>query len=47
MLAYQPGDQTAVVTVKTMQLAEIKCFTGPQFGMIAAASLGDVVKQRG
>jgi len=47
MHVHQPGDQLAVRLVELVLSAEPACIDGTQFGMVAAASLGNVVEQGG
>ena len=47
MVAHQPGDQSALVAIQPVQLAELQRIHGPEFGMIATPALGDVVEEGG
>ena len=47
MVAHQPGDQSALVAIQPVQLAELQRIHGPEFGVIAAPALGDVVEEGG
>ena len=44
---HQPGHQIAVGLVETVLTAEALRIDRAQLGMVAAAALGDIVKQRG
>ncbi len=47
MVAYQPGDQPALVAIQSVQLAELQRIDGTEFRVIAAPPLGDVMEQGG
>ncbi len=47
MVAHEPRDETRVVTREALLEAERLGIDAAEFGVVAAAALGDVVKQRG
>ncbi len=44
-MAHEPGDHTRLVLAKPVLQAESLGVDGAEFGVIATAALGDVVKQ--
>ena len=46
-MANEPGDEAGIVPCHAMFKAKGFCIAGAEFGMIAAATLGNVMKQSG
>ena len=46
MVAHQPGNQVGFAHAEPQSQAEGLCFARAEFGVVAAAALGDVVEQR-
>ena len=47
MILHQPGDNIGVEITQSVAQAKFHGVVCPQFGMIAAAAFGDIVKQAG